>query len=183
MYYRFIFIFRSEIRCTRINNTNRQYSTEVSFFLRFAEFISSFCRFSMFRMVIERLFLPELSKVEENEKKLCAIAVTHLLCDPLPMINGLYSGPLWLPLLQALLQLFESSHELQTMSAAEKKKQIHEAEEEFIVGLDDTPGKSIDRCSDENQRTNCFFSFNQRLHTGIFVFGFCKKTSYRYIQC
>ena len=95
----------------------------------------------MFRMVTERLFLPELSKVEENEKKLCAIAVTHLLCDPLPMINGLYSSPLWLPLLQALLQLFESSHELQTMSAAEKKKQVHEAEEDLIVGLDDTPGQ------------------------------------------
>jgi len=96
----------------------------------------------MFQMVIERLFLPELSKVDENDKKVCAIGVTHLLSDPSPMINGIYFGHLWLPLLQALLQLFESSNELQTMSAAERKKQAsEEAEEELLVGLDDTPGK------------------------------------------
>lgn len=96
----------------------------------------------MFQMVIERLFLPELSKVDESDKKLCAIGVTHLLCDPISMINGVYFVPLWLPLLQSLLQLFESSNELQTMSAAEKKKQAQEeAEEELLVGLDDTPGK------------------------------------------
>ncbi len=96
----------------------------------------------MFQMVIERLFLPELSKIDENDKKLCAIAVTHLLCDPIPMISGIYFAHLWLPLLQSLLQLFESSNELQTMSAAEKKKQaLEEADEELLVGLDDTPGK------------------------------------------
>ena len=93
-------------------------------------------------MVVERLFLPELSKVDENDKKLCAIGVTHLLCDPVAMISGNYCAPLWLPLLQALLQLFESSQELQTMSAAEKRKQVQEeAEEELLVGLDDTPGE------------------------------------------
>jgi hypothetical protein len=96
----------------------------------------------MFQMVIERLFLPELSKIDENDKKLCAIGVTHLLCDPIAMISGIYFSHLWLPLLQSLLQLFESSHELQTMSAAEKKKQAQEdADEELLVGLDDTPGK------------------------------------------
>ena len=96
----------------------------------------------MFRMVVERLFLPELAKIDESDKKLCAIAVTHLLCDPQPMTSGVYHASLWLPLLQALLQLFESSHELQTMSAAEKKKQAQEeAEEELLVGFDDTPGQ------------------------------------------
>ena len=96
----------------------------------------------MFQMVIERLFLPELAKIEESDKKLCAVGVTHILCDPVPMITGVYFNHLWLPLLQALLQLFESSNELQTMSAAEKKKQLQEeAEEELLVGLDDTPGK------------------------------------------
>jgi hypothetical protein len=96
----------------------------------------------MFQMVIERLFLPELSKIDENDKKLCAIGVTHLLCDPISMISGIYFSHLWLPLLQSLLQLFESSNELQTMSAAEKKKQaLDEAEEELLVGLDETPGK------------------------------------------
>lgn len=92
-------------------------------------------------MVIERLFLPELSKIDENDKKLCAIGVTHLLCDPQPMISGVYFAHLWLPLLQSLLQLFESSNELQTITHAEKKKQAQEeAEEELLVGLDDTPG-------------------------------------------
>ncbi|CAF3340597.1 unnamed protein product [Rotaria socialis] len=95
---------------------------------------------NMFQMVIDRLFLPELSKIDENDKKLCAIGVTHLLCDPIPMISGVYFVQLWLPLLQSLLQLFESSNELQTMSYAEKKKQAQEeAEEELLVGLDDTP--------------------------------------------
>ena len=96
----------------------------------------------MFQMVIESLFLRELPKVDEHEKKLCAIGVTHILCEPLPMTNGVYFAHLWLPLLQSLLQLFESSHELQTMTAAEKKKQAsEEAEEELFVGLDETPGK------------------------------------------
>lgn len=96
----------------------------------------------MFQMVVERLFLPDLTKVEESEKKLCAVGVTHILCDPPPMTEGVYFNHLWLPLLQVLLQLFESSNELQTMSAAEKKKQLQdEAEEELLVGLDDTPGR------------------------------------------
>lgn len=96
----------------------------------------------MFQMVVERLFLPELTKIDENEKKLCAIAVTHLLCDPIPMTSGVYFEHLWLPLLQSLLQLFDSSHELQTITATEKKKQAQdEAEEELLVGLDETPGK------------------------------------------
>jgi hypothetical protein len=96
----------------------------------------------MFQMVIERLFIPELSKIDDNDKKLCAIAVTHLLCDPESMIRGIYFNQLWLILLQALLRLFESSHSLQTISASERKKQAQEqAEEDLIVGLDDTPGK------------------------------------------
>ena len=93
-------------------------------------------------MVIERLFLPELSKIDENDKKLCAIGVTHLLCDPEPMISGIYFAHLWLPLLQSLLQLFESSDELQTMTTTEKKKQTQEeGDEELFIELDDTSGK------------------------------------------
>ncbi|CAF2452132.1 unnamed protein product [Rotaria sp. Silwood2] len=115
---------------------------------------------NMFQMVIERLFLPELSKVDENDKKLCAIGVTHLLCDPIPMISGIYFAHLWLPLLQSLLQLFESSNELQTMSAAEKKKQAQEeAEEELLGGLDDTP--------DYTPAFSCL-AFAKKPHTDIF---------------
>jgi hypothetical protein len=95
----------------------------------------------MFQMVIERLFIPELSKIDENDKKLSAIAITHLLCDPESMITGIYFNQLWLILFQALLRLFQSSNELQTMTATERKKQAQEqAEEDLIIGLDDTPG-------------------------------------------
>ena len=94
-------------------------------------------------MVVERLYVAELSKVEENEKKLCAIAVTHLLCDPEAMITGIYFNRLWLTLFQALLRLFQSSQQLQILSAAERKQQEQEqAEEELIVGLDETPGQN-----------------------------------------
>ncbi len=88
-------------------------------------------------MVVERLFLPELSKIDDNDKKLTAIAITHLLCDPEPMITGIYFNQLWLILLQALLRLFESCNELQIISASERKEQ---EQEDLIVGLDDTPG-------------------------------------------
>jgi hypothetical protein len=95
----------------------------------------------MFQMVVERVFIPELSKIDDNEKKLCAVAVTHLLCDPESMTTGTYFNNSWLILLQALLRLFESSNELQIMSIAERKKQAQEEEEEeLLVGLDDTPG-------------------------------------------
>ncbi|CAF3797152.1 unnamed protein product [Rotaria socialis] len=95
---------------------------------------------NMFQMVVERLIIPELSKVDDNDKKLCAVAITHLLCDPEQMTTGIYSNNLWLALLQALLRLFESSNILQIMSAADRKKQAEaEAEEELLVGLDDTP--------------------------------------------
>jgi len=96
----------------------------------------------MFQMVIERLFIPELSKIDDNDKKLCAIAITHLLCDPESMINGIYFNKLWFILFEALLKLFQSTNQLQIMSINERKKQEQEqAEEDLIVGLDDTPGK------------------------------------------
>ncbi|CAF2961115.1 unnamed protein product [Rotaria sp. Silwood2] len=95
---------------------------------------------NMFQMVVESLFIPELSKVDENDKKLCAVAVTHLLCDPEQVTKGIYFNHLWLKLLKALLALFQSSNDLQIMSVAERKKQAQdEAEEELLVGLDDTP--------------------------------------------
>lgn len=97
----------------------------------------------MFQMVVERLYVPDLSKVEENEKKLCAVAVTHLLCNADSMISGVYFDRLWLMLCQALLRLFQSSQQLQILSVAERKQQEQEqADEELIVGLDETPGQN-----------------------------------------
>ena len=92
-------------------------------------------------MVVERLFMPELSKVDEKDKKLCAIALTHLLCDPQSMTTGIYFNHLWLILLQTLLHLFESSNDLQVSIAERNRQALEEAEEQLIVGLDDTPGE------------------------------------------
>lgn len=98
-------------------------------------------------MVIERLFLPELTKIDENEKKLCAISVTHLLCDPMPMTNGIYTQILWIPLLQSLVELFESTVELQMMSSVDKKKHIHEdTETDFIGEIDENSGDTVKFC-------------------------------------
>ena len=74
-------------------------------------------------------------------KKLCAIALTHLLCDSEAMIIGIYFNQLWLILLQNLLQLFESTNQLELIFHTERKKQIEdETDDELTVGLDDTPG-------------------------------------------
>jgi hypothetical protein len=120
----------------------------------------------MFQMVIERLFIPELSKIDDNDKKLCAIAITHLLCDSQSMTDGIYFNQLWLIVLQSLLRLFESTNEVQLMSIAERKKQQQEqAEEELIVGLDDTPGKTF------TFSMKSIVYFDLRLHSGIFTVG------------
>lgn len=87
----------------------------------------------MFQMVVDRLFIPELSKIDNDDKKLCAVAVIHLLCDSEQITKGIYLNNVWLPLLQALLRLFESTNQLQSQD---------EPEEELIVGLDDTPGNT-----------------------------------------
>ena len=92
----------------------------------------------MFQMVIERLFIPELSKIDDENKKLCAIAMTHLLCDAEAMTIGIYFNRLWLILLQTLLQLFESTNHVELMFIVERNKQTED--EELTVGLDDTPG-------------------------------------------
>ncbi|CAF0730448.1 unnamed protein product [Adineta steineri] len=116
---------------------------------------------NMFQMVVERLFMPELSKVDDCDKKLCAIAITHLLCDPEAMTNGVYLNNLWLILLQTLLRLFESCNELQTMSAAERKKQAQdEAEEDLLVGLDDTPAVGAQHLADALQNNTTLTEMN-----------------------
>ena len=125
--------------------------------------------FSMFQMVVERLFVPELSKVDDSEKKLCAVAVTHLLCDPESLTNGVYFNHLWVPLLQALLRLFESSQQLQTMSATERSQLAQDqAEEDLIVGLDDTPGDyrcAQSHCSENVIQSRGEFFRTVRIHS------------------
>ena len=129
----------------------------------------------MFQMVVERLFVPELWKIDDTDKRLSAIAVTHLLCDPPAMINGIYFNQLWICLFHALLKLFQSSSELQIQSIKERKQQEQEqAEEDLIVGLDDTPGLFL--FYSQNKRKKMFFVLNFEDYTPAFSrLAFAKK--------
>ena len=90
----------------------------------------------MFQMVVERLFVPDLDKVDEDEKKVCAVTVTHRLSDIESMVCGAHFTQCWLNLFQALLRLFQSSEQLQITSVTEWKQQ--EAEDEYVGGLKET---------------------------------------------
>ena len=131
----------------------------------------------MFQMVVERLYVPDLSKVDENEKKLCAVAVTHLLCDADSMTSGVYFERLWFILCQALLRLFQSSQQLQILSVAERKQHEQEqAEEELIVGLDETPGQNELLSPEDSHRPSSLVSFVD--YTPAFsCLAFAKKPS------
>ncbi|XP_045624076.1 exportin-2 isoform X1 [Procambarus clarkii] len=61
---------------------------------------------SMFSMVIERLILPDVQKVNGDvEKKICAVGLSNLITDPV-MYTGSYNIH-WGALLEALVKLFE----------------------------------------------------------------------------
>ena len=130
-----------------------------------------FFLFSMFQMVVDRLYVSDLSKVDENEKKVCAVAVTHLLCDAEAMVRGVYFTQCWLNLFQALLRLFQSSEQLQITSVAERKQQ--EAEDELAVGLEETPG--LTRRTSRTTVKNCFFLGMFRIHAGLLSIGLCQE--------
>lgn len=60
----------------------------------------------MFGMVLEKLYIPEIQKVSGHmEKKICHVGITKLLTECPPMLND-YKA-FWVPLLQALIGLFE----------------------------------------------------------------------------
>jgi exportin-2 (importin alpha re-exporter) len=62
---------------------------------------------NMFGMVCDRLIVNEVQKVSGfTEKKICAVGITQLLCETPAIISGQYSN-YWLPVLTALVKLFE----------------------------------------------------------------------------
>ena len=62
---------------------------------------------NMFGMVCDRLIVNEVQKVSGNtEKKICAVGITKLLCETPCMVGGQYAN-YWLPVLTALVKLFE----------------------------------------------------------------------------
>lgn len=61
----------------------------------------------MFGMVLERVFIPELTKVTGDiERKIVAVGISKLLTECQSMITPPYRT-YWSPILQALIQLFE----------------------------------------------------------------------------
>lgn len=81
----------------------------------------------MFGMVVERIIITDIQKVSGNvEKKISAVGVVKLLCDS-SLIDGQY-GPLWGPLLKALIGLLELPPD-ETIP-----------EDEHFIDIEDTPG-------------------------------------------
>lgn len=82
----------------------------------------------MFKMVVERLFLKDVQKVSgTTERRICAIGITKLLTEtPAMLVEP--CAPLWTPLLQALISLFELPED-----------DSIPADEHFIE-IEDTPG-------------------------------------------
>ncbi|XP_064625610.1 exportin-2-like [Lineus longissimus] len=81
----------------------------------------------LFAMVLERLFILEVQKVSGNmEKKICAVGITLILTEAPAMITQ-YEN-LWVPLLQALIGLFELPED-DTVP-----------DDEHFIEIEDTPG-------------------------------------------
>uniref|UniRef100_A0A8D0HSG7 Exportin-2 n=1 Tax=Sphenodon punctatus TaxID=8508 RepID=A0A8D0HSG7_SPHPU len=82
----------------------------------------------MFGMVLEKIIIPEIQKVSgQVEKKICAVGITKILTECPPMMDTEYTK-LWVPLLQALIRLFELPED-DTIP-----------DEEHFIDIEDTPG-------------------------------------------
>lgn len=82
----------------------------------------------MFTMVLEKLVIPELSKIGLSERKLCCVAFTNFLCTA-----NVYNGTLrcteeqWVKVLQTLLETVELSQSLSGTT------------DDLFARMDDTP--------------------------------------------
>ncbi|XP_071966632.1 exportin-2 [Engystomops pustulosus] len=82
----------------------------------------------MFGMVVEKIIIPEIQKVSGPvEKKICAVGITKLLTECPQMMDAEYTK-LWIPLLQALIGLFELPED-DTIP-----------DDEHFIDIEDTPG-------------------------------------------
>ncbi|KAM3961378.1 LOW QUALITY PROTEIN: chromosome segregation 1 [Aphomia sociella] len=83
---------------------------------------------NMFAMYLERVLIPELQKVSGVlERKAAAVGCVKLLCESQRLRDGPLA-PLWPPLLQALISLFELPTDETTLP------------EDHFIEVDDTPG-------------------------------------------
>lgn len=82
----------------------------------------------LFAMLLEKVIIPDVQKVSgSTERKICAIGITKMLTETPGMLADLYIN-LWIPLLQALISLFELPEDSST------------PDDEHFIEVDDTPG-------------------------------------------
>ena len=82
----------------------------------------------LFAMVLEKVIIADVQKVSgPTERKICAVGITKILTKTPDMLSEAYS-PLWVPLLQALISLFELPEDDST------------PDDEHFIEVDDTPG-------------------------------------------
>ncbi|XP_003386477.1 PREDICTED: exportin-2-like [Amphimedon queenslandica] len=81
----------------------------------------------LFAMLLEKVIIADVQKVSgSTERKICAIGITKILTETPEMLSDMYMG-LWLPLLQALISLFELPEE-------------GTPEDETFIEIEETPG-------------------------------------------
>lgn len=82
----------------------------------------------LFAMLLEKVIIPDVQKVSgSTERKICAIGITKLLTETPEMLCDNYMN-LWIPLLQALIRLFELPEDSST------------PDDEHFIDVEDTPG-------------------------------------------
>ena len=82
----------------------------------------------LFQLVIEKVFITDVQKVSgQTERKICAIGITKILTETPAMLTEPYVN-LWVPLLQALISLFELPEDDSL------------PDDEHFIEIDDTPG-------------------------------------------
>ena len=81
----------------------------------------------LFAMLLEKVVIADVQKVSgSTERKICAIGITKLLTETPEMLSDMYMG-LWVPLLQALISLFELPEE-------------GTPDDETFIEVEETPG-------------------------------------------
>ena len=82
----------------------------------------------LFGMVLEKVIIADVQKVVgQTERKICAIGITKILTETPDMLSDVYIT-FWIPLLQALISLFELPEDVST------------PDDEHFVEVEDTPG-------------------------------------------
>ncbi|XP_033645162.1 exportin-2-like isoform X2 [Asterias rubens] len=82
----------------------------------------------MFGMVVEKLYIPEVQKVSGHiERKICAVGITKILTECPAVLEPPLHG-YWIPLLQALVHLFELPEDDSL------------PDDEHFIEVEDTPG-------------------------------------------